>query len=468
MLTADKVIAIVCSAISLLILVPVLIYGLVQFCRVKDNLIFKKRHSELTIIFLYYIRSIHSWYHNHNGRLCYFNEAYTASIFLFQQYLSVWIVIIYTFSIEFGFIILISNIAKQTTNNEWKSLIDPDIYSCSHNEINWNIDIRINMEIQILVQISLCIYLVTIIPIYMIEGYGYESTEMYNKCYPSNYNEFKYRVTTINYENDYVVLICLFALIPICILRSKTPRFDDTFVRQEIKICVSLGLFMIILNIPHMLVAMSVIWVHWNIYIINMEEVVIIWRSLSCLTILEYNFFGCFIPFMTFSLWSIHKNKKWLSLFDDPFKSKRQVSTSARESLHLEPLHKSTGSAAISPVSLHHQLYARSTSPESPDVNRTQRRNSKKGMQIKTKQERTDLVTILNTEEGFNTFMFHLAKEFSIEIMISLIEIYQYKSWMERHFEIVIQSEDNVPTRKQIEIFWKMRTRISVYQNRRL
>ena len=37
---------------------------------------------------------------------------------------------------------------------------------------------------------------------------------------------------------------------------------------------------------------------------------------------------------------------------------------------------------------------------------------------------------LLGMETGFTSFMFHLSREFSIEILLSLIELYQYKQYI--------------------------------------
>ena len=48
-----------------------------------------------------------------------------------------------------------------------------------------------------------------------------------------------------------------------------------------------------------------------------------------------------------------------------------------------------------------------------------------------TKQQ-IELETILKNEDGFNSYIFHLGTEFAIEVLISLIEFYQFKYYIQK------------------------------------
>ena len=413
-------------------------YSLKSFNKVREHFIFKKRHSAITmvLVIVMILNTINATLiiiFDHI--LLKWMRFSIVSIILYQQYMSIFILILFTVSLKVYLSFYDINYSQTIINNEWKSLIDPTI---ADGDINWYIKHKNTIgNSKYWIKYLVLIYALSLISTYSLEAWLCWSPNNYSKCYfyLDSFEYFQYRQIVANYENSVAVIFALIAWLITIIIRFRTNSFEDNFhIRMEIQLLLISSLA-ILFNIPHAYVCYAIEHKKYKQLLgtTNHENIENIWCISAILTITQYQAWSVYGTYIL-TIWTIKKNKHWLKLFENEIgNTSINTTISARTSFHLDPLHRKVSDVALSTFNLS-TINDEHTIPEKSISSL-----SHKSATNNDKNNKIELDKILKTEEGFTSFMYHLSTEFSIEVLISLIEFYQYKYYIQ---SVLSQNED--------------------------
>eukprot|EP01084_Bolivina_argentea_P092871 167062_1 len=307
--------------------VVISIISLKRFYAVKNNFIFKKRHSILTIA-----SGIIITLNILNGTLILiFDHIFTSfikfsmiSTFIYIQYASMFLLIMYTVTLKTWMNYYDTNFSATLINNEWKSLIDPTI---NNYKINWFIKHKHTFgNIKYWIKYIIFIYLFSLILMLLLEAlFCWTSHKNYNKCYHlrNSFQHFTYRQTIFNYDNYIAIIFVIASWILIVTIRYKTNSFKDSFyVKKEIQYLLYCSTALIF-NIPHIYICYAIENKKYQLLGTNDHKIIQrIWSISACLTITQYNLFSIFAIYIM-TIWSISANKISLQLFSKKIDNKQ-------------------------------------------------------------------------------------------------------------------------------------------------
>eukprot|EP01084_Bolivina_argentea_P092873 167064_1 len=448
------VVIILCGCIFL----PISIYALRKLWLVKDNLIFKKRQSSITICFvivalinfclvigLFIPRVI-------------YDDAFGPAIttHLFAQYCSSFIVIVCIFCWRVYINYYEVNYSKNIVNNEWKSLINSTI--SRKNEKNWFITHKNTFgNTKYWPKYIILIYILCIIIYYI---YILFECDFFTNCneWPYKTPQKRNHIQAIwNTINIITLAIGTPGIIVLAIIRYKTPKFEDNFfVGTEIKYILINALIAIPLNtVP--IILEFIFHDFWIQHILNTFQIFI--YSICIFGII-----------LIHTLWPIKRNHHWLLLFRiHKLKTKSSLplgSSSPRTAVQLKPLEAFTKHSDVVTLSTFRLAQMRDDAEyASGNANEEELGsvNSGSGGVFNSENDfdvMNEMNIILKTEEGFGSFMFHLSTEFSVEILLSLIEFIQYKLYIIENGQNFINIDFGIYEQKY-GILWKQKQLIS-------
>jgi len=363
-------------AISVLLYLPTVAYGIFKLYRFRKHIIIKKRYPEITQIICFQIIVVITaegiraasqavctqwrWWTFHPV------VALISSIalwFLLRTYLNY-------FAIKHSNAIL---------GEHWKHIISPDAA-----ETDWFIANRPRFGsysfwrpfgvAAIFLNLSIC--------------YSVELTSMS-------------RETADSFLNGFALTINGFVLGVITIVRIKTPRFNDIFHhRDELRRVIVAGVPAIAIKIctfnAHRFIAAK------YPQLVHLDEFVFISESLL------FSSLALFVAH-TLTLWVIDRNEKWLTNPLEDVESPVSMADSER------PTMGQYGSNNI-------ELYAKavvSLDRSFTDV---------------AVHEAISVNEVLAMDKGFEALLFHFAQEFSTEIILCLMEITQFQQVVHRYY----------------------------------
>ena len=347
-------------------------YALKQFNIVKDDFIFKKRHSAITmvLVIMVIINTLNSILLIISDHILYERIKFSiGQIFLYQQYISIFILIIFTLCLRIWINFYDINYSQTIINNEWKSLIDPTVGDNGNgtSKINWFIKHKNTFgNSRYWIKYLILLYTLCLIAMYSLEGICcWSSLTKYTKCYyyRQSFERFEYRQVVSNYENYLAVVLAIICWSITGFIRYKTNSFEDNFmVRREIQLLLICSIA-IIFNLPHAYVCYVIEkkQYHKLLGTDDPDTIMLIWCITSIFTITQYNAFALYGVYIT-TIWTIKKNKHWLKLFAEHGLNGNKgkngemslTTVSARVSFHLDPLHRKVSDVALSTFNLSH------------------------------------------------------------------------------------------------------------------
>ena len=410
--------------ITIFIYLPLCFYGLLMYYKYRQNLIIKKRHYKIGMLFgvLMVILitlsatmqlSLGQWYSYESYGSWLLNPYFILSTLVSNIFvLRIWL---NYYDIKYS---------KALTSSQWKCLITKK-YTNQQND-NWYIVNRkygnSKFWIKYYILPFLLIHLTLVI---IIESVFWES-------------RFHQTDQLAFIQNLLCVPPVIIQAICVGIIMKKTPKFDDAFfIKSEIKYCLYTLCGIISLNGPLVL----------TFYVFNPSEIIL--NILSIFVMFGYASGHCMIILIT-TIWTIHINQKWLNLFGGKQSDEIPTSINTLNSLSslqsvntddavVNTLHLST----FSDNTLDDNVPSRSQAHSATSMTNTTTTTATTTSSTTTTNNITNLhdiellFKILKNQQSFEAFIFHLAQEFSTEIIISLIEFTQFKHRMFERFDIL-------------------------------
>ena len=307
--------------------------------------------------------------------------------------------------------------SQQMINNDWKSIINSSITNNTNNKLNWFITHKNTLgNPRYWTKFVALTYILCVITLY-IWVFAQCNVKQCLAIRPWRESEEDQIVQIWLGVNNLGILFCIPGGILLAIFRCKTPKFaDNFFVRKEIRYILICFMLTITCNMPTI-----------GIIVISGDE--FISDMMGFISFMIYDTCLLFIV-LVHTVWSIHKNRRWLHLFNKH--NYTHIKTpSARIAVQLNPLdsfNPDNGQLVLSTYNL-----AKLKDDVSDGMDR-----SKTGTPTPSASGgiMTELKILIGKDEGFNSFMFHLSTEFSVEIMLSLIEFNEY-----RHYAMIKGSE---------------------------
>eukprot|EP01083_Nonionella_stella_P002558 7344_1 len=428
--------AIVFIIVILFVFIPLTVYSLRALMSIKNNIVFKKRHAEISQMFV--IVSIVNFIlmsHNMMARdMSVGGCDYVLNVALHLCILNLGVggTLVWLFLLKIWMNYYDINYSQIIIDNEWKSLIDPNI--TNRDQHNWFIKHRATYgSVRYLTKYIILFCVTSLIAQYVLFIMNYSSIvplcDIFSEADPTveRLRDFG-RIAGIVYAPSRIYQLIAYPLI--IIVRAKTAKFEDNFfIRQEINNMVVLALIFTVIEVLGS--ATQAMWPQDRSWVVFM-------RSFS-------NFQEFLVAIFLFSavwiqtLWFIKKNQQWLIYFEKVGNTLKVAS--AREAVQLLPLSL-----------FHRQSNKNNTALSTFNVTKIQDDKAPK----ETVTEYTaKLSEILNVEKGFSSFMYHLSYEFSVEILISLLEFYHYKKYIFEHPLFVLEERDaeEIKTETYFEIF---------------
>eukprot|EP01083_Nonionella_stella_P059151 154769_1 len=413
--------------IVIFIYIPYCIYAVKQLQKVQHNIIFRKRFCRISITFI--IISLISYVFDVAvGLLTYgasvpiiiqLNIFY--SIHLWILWLSLLDLLLFIFVWKVFCIFYQTMYSQVILNNEWKSIINPALSDVSLQQ-NWfikhkstfgNLSFWKKYLILTFIITLFIMYAMTIIWCYANTGICIFKPEHKDPYYTTKAQQYGAFLISIAF------VIGLIAIALIFVVRCKTPEFEDTFyIRDELKNVILICAITVLIHI-----VLTLIWFIVKPYVEPMRIVNTMTNSLYGTTV-------CLLVHVQ-SIWVIKKNKKGVLLLSKT--AGEYKVTSARTAVQLQPLPVFKDNQSNAVVGAYNQSKIKDDHDESVSG------NSKDNM-----MHMTTLLHTLQSEQGFNSYMFHLTHEFSVEVMLSLIEFYQYKKYIHDHEQFQIKEEDRM------------------------
>ena len=443
--TLGHVLSIIFTIIMALIYIPMCCYGLYAYSQLSTNLIIKKRHYRISMIFgllmIWLILLVCCI------QLClgWWITLDSASIWLFYPYLVISQMATLVFMLKVYLNYFDIHYSKEFINSKWKSLISSSYASEDQSRHTWYVSHRHTLgDSRFWVKYLLLACALQIVLVYALQKnlwprdeYGLQSAEQ-----------------LVFFQNAFLLPTGLLMAAFSVYVRCRTPEFDDVFlIRKEIMLCLCAWTLGLVCNGP-------LLFVFWCF--VRDDELLDVVALLTMFLSASAN---CGIVWLS-TLWSIAQNAKWLQLFGGAggggegvecilaeHASHHSVTGVAmgvamgrRDRERASTMTETSSPAEVEPSYLVNPLPL--TTIADSRAEHTPRPGPGPGPGHLDAQPSTDgdatviadqrlLRDILRSEDGVDCFMFHLAQEFSTEILLSLLEFAQFKAKLRAHFEVI-------------------------------